>query len=284
MPPDTPKHINDDFIPEDVENAYSRMINSLFSWRKKAKATPTTPCRLPLTPAAKALFNEYHDELEDERATLPSGIMKATLSKLKGCIMRVALMLHVVHIASNYPDGKVPQGIPPIGEVAMRAAIILTKWYRREDQRILQMVCPNEVLVGDKEVAKILEHIQRRDNRTTTARFVAQNIRAFDGVGGSGQASKKLEEMVTNGLLIHDDQPLKKRVYSLSNAAYADQNSETDNSVGVCRQIVGSCVGSESDAKLCWNKDLEKVVGVVGGFGECEPEEDEWVDDGEVPY
>jgi hypothetical protein len=276
MPPDTPRHYVEVVIPKDVKNAYSRMINTLFSWRKKAMATPANPCRLPLTPEAKVLFDEYHDELENERAALPSGIMKATLSKLKGYIMRIALTLHVARIASLYPDGKVPRRIPRIDEETMKAAITLTKWYRREAQRILQMVCPNEVLVGDKEVHAILRHLKKHGE--TTARKVSQYVKPFKGVGGSEKASLKLEDMVTNGLLIHDNQPIKKRVYSQPNTAYADippaVPAETADFVGGCRHGVGGFVGGENDAKSNENKGLEKVVGIVGVFGGVDPEED----------
>ena len=276
MPPDIPKPINYDFIPEDVENTYNRLINTLFSWRKKAQSTPATPCRLPLTPVAKELFDEYHDELENERAALPSGIMKATLSKLKGYIMRIALTLHIADFASSYPNGKVPRRIPRIGEEAMQAAITIVKWFRREDQRILEVICPNEVLSGDKEITAILGHIQRREGRSTTARIVRQNINAFDCVGGSKMAEQKLEEMVTSGLLIHDGQLLKKRVYSLPSTTYADNPpavpAETADFVGGCRRVVGEFVGMKNDAKLCENNGLEKVVGIVGGFGGVETE------------
>jgi len=293
LPPDTPNHINDDSIPEDVENAYNNMINTLFSWRKKARATPTTPCRLTLTPKAKVLFGEYHNELANERVSLPSGAMKANLSKLSGYVMRIALTLHVARVASLCQDGKVPEGIPPIGEEAMKAAITLTRWYKRENQRILLMLRPSEIVTGDKEVAAILGHIQRRGGRTT-ARIVRQNVGAFDCVGGMELATKKLEEMVASGLLITDDQNSKKREYALPSVANANGapavDDETDDSVGGCRQVVGRFVGDENDAKPYENKGLEEVVGFVGGFGgigggeadeevvgdlgECETEED----------
>ena len=218
MPPDIPRYIHEEFVPEDVENAYHRMINVLFSWRKKVNSTPDVPCCLSLTPEARAIYDEYHDEIASERASLPSGVMKATLSKLIGYAMRIALTLHVADFASSCRDGQIPQRIPKIGVETIKAAITLTKWYRREAQRVLQMACPGEIIVGDKEVAAILSHIQKHGQ--TTARKIAQNIKAFDGAGGSEKTSLKLEEMASSGLLIHDDQPLTKRVYFLHNATF----------------------------------------------------------------
>lgn len=205
------------------------------------------------------MYDEYHDEIADERASLPSGAMKATLSKLSGYVMRIALTLHIADFASSCPDGEVPKGIPRIDEETMKSAIILTKWYRREAQRILQMVCPDEVVAGDGEVAAILGHLKKHGK--TTARKVAQNLKAFSGAGGTEQASKKLEEMVTSGLLIHDDQMPPKRVYFLHNANIApDSSGEIDNSVGGCRRLVGGKI----DANTYENKELEQSVGVVG--------------------
>jgi hypothetical protein len=271
MPPDTSRHINDDFIPEDVENAYHRMINTLFSWRNKARSTPTNPCRLPLTPAAKALFDEYHNKLEDERASLPLGAMKAILSKLSGYAMRIALTLHIAHFASHFPDGQVPIEFPRIDEKTMKAAIILTKWYRREAQRVLLMLRPTEIVDGDKDVASILGHVQNRGGQTT-ARFVAQNITTFDGDGGTERATKKLEEMVQKGLLIADDQKRKNgklvRVYSFPSTTYADNGyaipDEIDNGV----DSVGDGVGGDFDANPNENNDLEDSVGVGDLWGD----------------
>lgn len=274
MPPDTPKHLNKEPVPEDVENAYNGMINTLFSWRKKAKATPAAPCCLPLTPEAMVLFEEYHDELADERASLPSGTMKANLSKLSGYVMRIALTLHIADFASTCSDGKVPKRIPRIDEKAMQAAITLTQWYRREAQRILLMVRPNEVVTGDKEVAAILGHLKKHGK--TDARKVAQNIKAFGGAGGTDKATEKLEGMVKTGLLIADDQSPTKRVYSLPSTAYAKIAPAPDDTVGVCRRVVGGKKHANSNE----NKELEQSVGVVGGVGD--PVDDETDEDSAV--
>ena len=217
------------------------MIDSLFFWRGKLRGSPGSPYLVKLTPEAKRLFANYHDDLIDDRCSLPSGAMKASLSKLSGYVPRIALTLHVARVASTCPVEQCPPGVPDIDAETMKAAITLTEWFRRETQRVLQVMQPGEVVEGDKEIGAILNHLTNGDRNETEARTVAQNLRPFREAGMAG-AEKKLDEMVAKGLLTVEqrkaDNGVEVKYYSLpvtANAANANAIFAPiqENSVGV---------------------------------------------------
>ena len=246
MPPDKPKRYRNDPVPEEVVGAYAQMIETLFNWRGKIEAKPGGPKCLMMSEEAREMFIEYYDAIEEERASLSSGTMKSSLAKLSGYVLRIALVLRIAEFASNCPVGNIPTHFPVVDEKTMAGAITLIKWFRRETQRVIQRVRPTEVIVGDREVSSILQHLESRPH--TTARKVAQNIAAFDGKGGTDKAEKKLEDMVLKGLLVGQDRKagngIQVKIYSLpcvpntETYAYTYAISESDpqegeNSVGV---------------------------------------------------
>jgi hypothetical protein len=218
MPPDVPRYFSDDPIPDDVSSAYSRLIDTLLTWRTDEGATPDNPYPVQLTPEAKEMFADFHNSLADDRNSLPAGVMKSILSKMSGYVLRIALVLHITEVAGNSTDEHFPDNIPAITAETMGKAIILTEWYRREGQRILQRVQPHASVTVDREVTAILKHVQNQGGETT-ARLVSQYVSAFSGRGGSERAAAKLEQMGKDGLLTaHDRKATNGRpvkVYSL---------------------------------------------------------------------
>ena len=234
MPPDTPRYFDDNPIPEEVAEAYYRLIDTLFTWRSDTGVTPDEPYRVQLTPEAKEMFADFHNSLADDRNSLVAGVMKSILSKMSGYALRIALVLHIAEIAGNSTDDNFPDDIPAITAETMGKAITLVKWYRREGQRILQRVQPSASVTVDREVTAILKHVQNQGGQTT-ARLVSQYIAAFSGRGGSERAAFKLEQMCRNGLLTADDRKASNgrpvRVYSTITATtYADsEHAEKPN-------------------------------------------------------
>jgi len=214
-PPNIPRRYSNESIPEEIGNAYGRMIRTLFSWRGEVIPTPDDPFLVKLTPEADKLFGEYFNMLEVERDALPSGILKAMRAKLIGYALRIALTLHVADFAAGCREGDLPTEIPDLEEGMMWSAMALTEWYKHEAERILQKTCP-EIEVDQESIA-ILKHVEKRGQ--TDARTVSQNLRAFKVRGGTERAMEKLSEMVQRGLLTNDVQEATKgmsvKVYSL---------------------------------------------------------------------
>jgi len=244
MPPDTPRHFSEECVPKDVEAAYARMIETLFFWRDKLRATPDDPYLVNLTPEAKTVFVDFYNTISDDRSSLPSGAMKASLSKLNGYVLRIALTLHFAHLASTYSAGQIPTSIPDVDTETMRAAITLTEWFRRETLRVLQIVQPTEVIEGDKGAASILRHLAVHGE--TTSRTVVANLRPFRETG-MAEAEKKLDEIVRKGLVVVEERTAANgvvvRYYSLpspANAANANAVSTATGENGVGAGSVGS--------------------------------------------
>lgn len=167
MAPDLPRHFSMLSVPQEIIAAYEKLIETLFFWREKLKeVTPCNPYLVKLTHEAEELFADYYNTLADDRSSLPSGAMKASLSKLSGYVPRIALTLHVAHYASKCPTGKCPRSIPDVDATTMRSAITLVEWFRHETQRVLQIMQPSEVIEGDKEMVAILKHLADRDETT----------------------------------------------------------------------------------------------------------------------
>jgi len=242
MPPDTPRYIREISVPKDIKAAYVQMIETLFFWRGKLErvsddslpVNPRNPFLVKLTPEAKELFFSYQHSTEDDRCSLPSGAMKASLSKLSGYVPRVALALHIANFAANCPSGSIPTSFPDLEEETMEAAITLVKWFRREIQRVLQKAHPTEVLDGDTEITAIMKHLEKR--KDTTARKVAQNLAAFGGKGATDKAERKLDEMVLKGLLVCKERKagngIKSKHYSfprVPDEACANSNTIPDS-------------------------------------------------------
>lgn len=122
------------------------------------------------------------------------------------------------------------------------------EWFRRETQRVLQIVQPTEVIEGDKEVVAILKHLAKYGE--TCRRKVAQYERPFKGDGGMERAEKKLEEMLQKGQLIGEVRKsgngMDVKWYSLSGRSTLSTSTpffiETDETWNVClRHFFAPC-------------------------------------------
>jgi hypothetical protein len=175
-------------IPQEVEQAYHRLFEELYSLQPHSFSDgEVQPVDVELCPGAKALYTAFYDQHNEEKLDLV-GDLAAVWSKLEETAARLALVLHMVRSCSG------EEGVEPLtlDETSMASGIRLAEWFKYEMRRVYAILGETEV---EEENRRLVEWI-RNNGGTTTVREVRQKCR---WLRDPGRAEKALKALVGSG-------------------------------------------------------------------------------------
>ena len=166
-PPRKPKRYSEQGIDETLQDHIARMFDRIYTLQPGQFDTgQDRPELVRLDPGAKALWLSFNKDHNQEQVELTDAL-GAAWSKLEECPLRLALILHYLRwAASEQPVSASDM----IDEATMEAAIILTKWFKHETQRVYAMMAESET---ERDRRKLIEWITSKGG-IVTARQVQQ--------------------------------------------------------------------------------------------------------------
>lgn len=125
-PPTRPRRWNSAAASVEVDGAYHDLVRRLYR-------EPNGSGVLPFGPEAVGLFAAFYDENGATLGRLPDGPLRASLSKIEGYAVRLALVFHLC-------DAVTRRAAP--GEVSAEAverAVVVARWLRYEQARVYRL-------------------------------------------------------------------------------------------------------------------------------------------------
>ena len=178
MPSRIPRKWCEDEISAEVEAKMTNVLEQLWSLEPDVNEDGEPyPIDLSLTPAGKRVWIAFHDAHGEEQAGL-SGPLAAAWSKIEGYTARLALIVHLVRWAARDPSLANPHAID---EESVKAAVILTGWFKYEVERIYEIL---EETVEERDRRHLMELIERKSG-TITAASRSRAPASRDGQGWS---------------------------------------------------------------------------------------------------
>jgi hypothetical protein len=172
MPPEAPQLWSDTVVDEHVQESVREVFRHLYGLTGKQETSEDglTPIDIPLSPEAKEIFVEYHDELRREQPGLDDAT-NAAWSKFIGLAARLALVLHLVKdaISPSWPPNQ------PISEATMREALVITRWAQRESRRVYALLHED---AATRRLRLALELARRQQGQTTPRAHTADDAKA----------------------------------------------------------------------------------------------------------
>ncbi len=130
MPPDDAKPWNEVQVPDDVRDAYTGLLRSLYELQPATdEGGRCEPFQLRLTSDAKEVWQAFYNNWSG-RMNLAVTAERSLLSKLRGTVLRLALIHHVVSCVAARGDAK--DNVP---RESIQAGIDLVEWFYHEARR-----------------------------------------------------------------------------------------------------------------------------------------------------
>ena len=194
LPPERPLPLTEADVPEATARAYDALVRALRAapYADAEEGTRAEPRTVPFAPDARAALKAFVDENARLYGDL-RGALRAAFVKLGSYAVRLALTLHAADAAAA---GRL-HAIPPISADAVRRAVALAAYFRREAIRAYGALG----LLRDAD-----EAAAERDARLAAAlpeRFGASDVEAAWAVTSSG-AYKVLRRLMGKGLATDD--------------------------------------------------------------------------------
>ena len=190
FPPRRRKRWTDDSLPPELADAYRAVVTRLAELQpavdQRGSATPALVRFDPRAQGAFVAFFEEHAERQDQAS---DDDLAAALAKHENLPARLALILHQVRIAAGEP------GIDPskVDAKSLRSAIILTRWFCHETERVYQALGEGE---GESDRSRLVEWIRKRGGSMTPRNLMRNNRKYRNAVA----ARSALNELVDAGL------------------------------------------------------------------------------------
>jgi hypothetical protein len=142
------------------------------------------PLALRLSPEAKPLWVQFYDRWGQEQAAT-EGDVAAALAKLEAYAARLALVHHLVYMASLDDSS-----CRPIGPASIQAGVLLAEWFAAEARRIYSTFseCAEE-----RDTRRLVEFIRDRGGSITARHLQRSNSRKYPT---SEHAEVALERLV----------------------------------------------------------------------------------------
>ncbi|MGL4512083.1 MAG: DUF3987 domain-containing protein [Lacipirellulaceae bacterium] len=197
-PPPQPIKYRDDRIPTAHREAYKAAIDQLYAIEADADEFGAwRPVVVGLTAQARRVYADYVNALGVRREQ-HSGPVRGGLSKMRGQVGRVALVLHLLRVVA----GEVHDGAP-IDADTMTAAVRLAEWFENEAVRVFSLRGETTQDAEAREVEnKVAAAIAQLGE--ATARDVRQKVGALKT---TEQAEEVLRRLVEAGRVERIDQP-----------------------------------------------------------------------------
>lgn len=169
-PPEKPQRWTDAGLPDETADAWRELLAGLQGIPPAADdAGYVRPHFIPLGDEAKSLFIPWLNSHSEELAGEADDDLRACCSKLKGCCVRLALLMECI---------TAEDAIRCIGGDAMRRAIELVTWFKGESKRIYAELADD---AEQRKIRGMLEWIQRRGGSVTPRDLARVGPRDFRG-------------------------------------------------------------------------------------------------------
>lgn len=135
LPPSRPAVWSDKAISEAVRTGWKQVVEGLLDLSFEPESGPKL---IRLSPAAQALFIQYHDHnglVAHEAGCSGSEGLASELAKLRGYAARLALILEMARAAESGDAERVEE----VGDESMRSSIEITEWFEREARRFRRL-------------------------------------------------------------------------------------------------------------------------------------------------
>lgn len=154
MPPRRAKVWTEDDVPAGVERSYERLIDQLFQMEGQAKDDGSIDPKLVyLSAEAKAEWTDYYNSHGKKQIQL-SGALAAAWSKLEETVARLALIFHLVRVASKDPTIENPDRVDP---KSIQSAIRMAEWFKNEARRVYGKLTQGEESAARDRLVELIE-------------------------------------------------------------------------------------------------------------------------------
>ncbi len=188
-PPTQPKRWSTKHVPREVQANVTRLFEALLNVpMDRDQHGQPKPRLLQLDSSGLEVWETFYNEHANEQVGL-SGELAAVWSKLEGYAARLALVVHMVCVASN--DSTL-ENTELVDAECVRAGVELARWFGREAVRIHQMKTESQ---QEKERRELVELIRRKGGSIST-RELQQSVKA---IKTAQDAEVKLRDLVDCG-------------------------------------------------------------------------------------
>jgi hypothetical protein len=218
-PPRTRKQWSETDVPQEIEDAYVRLVHRLlnlpFNTDSNGNAVPR---EMTLSEAARKLFIAFYNRHNAELGDL-SGDLASWWAKLEEMAARLSIITHCVRWACGETSSA-----DEIDGPSMQAAITLTEWFKHEARRVASLLSETPETRNHR---KLLEWLRRRGGQATP-RDVQ---RGCSWLRHPGAAEAALQALVDAGHGVWQDVPATEtggrptRVFVLTGAGAGEQTS-----------------------------------------------------------
>lgn len=196
MPPEVPDTWSDDDISPERQADLERIVETLLALTHDTDDDGhPCPVEVGVDPDARARFIEWHDK-HIQRMTGHTGELRAALAKMKGYVLRLALVFHMTRQASGESVRD------DIDEQSVNSAINLVEWHIREAYRLYGMLNESAQEAELRQLAELVGRLAdpvrgitandlRRRSRSFTSAHEAE--RAIDQLVGAGYGDWRVE-------------------------------------------------------------------------------------------
>jgi hypothetical protein len=171
-PPERPGLWTDEELPESVAADWSGLLGALLAlkadWDEHGGPQPRLT---PIGADAKPIWIDWHDPHARETDEVGDDDLRAHFAKLKGACARLALVIACVDAVTSGREWTL------LTVHAMRRAILLTEWLKREARRVYGILGGNEEEVSKE---RLQEWIRARGG-SATVRDLTHGLRGFKG-------------------------------------------------------------------------------------------------------
>lgn len=188
-PPERPALWTEADLPDDVADAWQELLCALLALpASEDELGDPRPRFIPIGIEAKSLWIEWHDHHARELADVPSDDLAAHYAKLKGACARIALLFACVEVAAG------GDAVAYISADAMRRAIAVTEWFKREARRVYGILGETD---EEREQRRLAGWIERRGG-SVTVRDLTHGLRQYRG--DTEAAKSALDALAEAGL------------------------------------------------------------------------------------
>ncbi len=190
MPPAPCPLYSERSISDSTLTAWSKTIDTLLALKPGADDDDDAhPIGISMTPDAKDLWVEIHDELA-RRVEIAEDRLAPALSKLRAYSARFALIFHLVSEAGR----RIALGPPSrIGIDSVRAAVTLTSWFADETERAYAILGSD---AEDQELLQLVRLIENKGGSISTKKLQDAKRAKYQK---SADAKAALDDLVSNG-------------------------------------------------------------------------------------
>ncbi len=234
MPPRTVKVWTDAAVDRGLQKQVDRVFGRLLALdfcTDEGTGEETAPVDIPLSSDGKRAWIEFYNHHAKEQANL-TGELAAAFSKLEGYAARLALLVHLVRVATD--DSTVNS--MEIDAQSVTAGATLVSWFGNEVRRVCATFGESEEARERRE----LEELIRRKGGSVTSRDLMRSSRQY---ATAAAAESALEDLVKAGIGTwrKDDhgggrgRPVRR--FDLADAADVDTNSTKPEENPICVNV-----------------------------------------------